>query len=70
MAGGNFTPAPVPDFDHSENFEDCDHDCDSCERQYDPAIVKTIEMEQSLYGGIAPFCVHGKIWLYLIEFTL
>lgn len=60
MAAGKFVPSPVPDFDHSENFEECDHDCTSCERQYDSSIIKTIEMNQPLYGGIAPFCAHSK----------
>lgn len=60
MAGGVFTPAPVPDFTFSKDFEACDLDCDSCDRQYDPAVVKTIEKELPLYGGVAPFCAHGK----------
>lgn len=53
-----FKPAPVPDFPKALNFEECNNDCASCDREYEPNIVKSIDMEMPLYGGVMPFSVH------------
>lgn len=42
-----FVPAPVPDFPRASGFEECDQQCDSCERSYDPKVIVTMDSTDS-----------------------
>lgn len=44
-----FVPAFVPDFERAQGFDECDQDCESCDRSYDDKVKLPRSLSQEWY---------------------